>query len=101
MKHSPEPWKIERRGTDPNDVHVVDANDTCVLETDWVPGELERLDYARIVACVNLLKGVANDDLEAVINRFRREQVPGSLGELLDARSRLRQLLFQTGKHLP
>ena len=58
MKHSPEPWKIEHRGTDPNDVHVVDANGTCVLETDWVPGELERLDYERIVACVNAMQGI-------------------------------------------
>jgi hypothetical protein len=56
--HSPEPWKLHQRSKRPGDVDVADANDQCVLETDWIPGELERADYERIVACVNALAGV-------------------------------------------
>jgi hypothetical protein len=56
--HSPEPWKLHQRSERPGDVDVADANDQCVLETDWVPGELERADYERIVACVNACQGI-------------------------------------------
>ena len=77
MNHSPEPWKIEHRGTDPNDVHVVDANDTCVLETDWVPGELERLDYRRIVACVNFCRHLPTEWMKGKV--AERHDAPRNL----------------------
>jgi hypothetical protein len=108
MNHAPEPWKLVPmyHGVKPTPDApgvLVAADDTFIAGYSSDEGQFELGDpnYRRIVTCVNFLKGFATDDLESVNNRLRREQVPESLGELLDARYRLRELLFQTGKHLP
>ena len=66
--HSPEPWKLHQRSERPEDVDVVDAKDQCVLETDWIPGELERADYERIIACVNFLQEIPTEALLKILD---------------------------------
>jgi hypothetical protein len=60
--HSPEPWQLRKPGYMAD---IMDANDEAVCYE--IDASLE--DMRRIVACVNFLKGISTEDLEAAINK--------------------------------
>jgi hypothetical protein len=70
-EHSPEPWKIETVGPDRR-VHVsaiYDAEQQYVLTPkpgDWT---MRVGDARRIVACVNILKGISTERLEEMLEK--------------------------------
>ncbi len=71
-QHSPEPWRVERRGTEDWFYAILDATGKEVIRVAGTtpgdnPGTLDitQADAERIVACVNACAGKSLDELKA------------------------------------
>lgn len=86
MNHTPEPWRVREHPDDPNEFHVsapVPAGhpyEGRTKEMEVMSDELyptKRADAERIVACVNVCKGIVNPEtaIPVVIDALKRAQI--------------------------
>ena len=85
--HSPEPWAPFGR-------QVIDANQHIIAQCG------SEANPSRIAACVNFLKGFTNEELKQA-SSLSQKYPPHSLGDFLDARNRVRELLNVSAERLP